>query len=164
MNKLELLLVEHTDPDDDNDYAYLFVETLIDGARVTPFGVHRYATDLSEFEKSLTHDGKFYIITCSCGIPECIEARAIVVKHIGNIVRWRVDLRTFVGTFEFSRRQYREAWDTVIKQGDTLIGSLLAEGKSLEVVSFQSEQYFRPILREGSGSILDIHLQGSDDI
>jgi hypothetical protein len=164
MNTLELLLREYRDPEDEDEFVYLFVETLVDGVQVSPFGIHRYATDLSEFEKSLAHDGKFYIITCSCGFPECIGARAIVVKHLGDIVRWKVNLIKRIGTFEFTRSDYQKAWDTVIEQGNALITSLLAEGKRLAVISFQSERYFRPIPREKSESIFEILFPGSEDI
>jgi len=65
MNTLELRLVDRYETD--NGQA-LVVELGIDGQSVANFGVDSYGIDLVEYKRSISQDGKYFILTCGCGI------------------------------------------------------------------------------------------------
>lgn len=65
----------------------LMAEVWVDGEPLANFAV--YVTCLSELERSVWEEGRFDILTCTCGIPACVGiVDGIRVSRKDGVVRW----------------------------------------------------------------------------
>jgi hypothetical protein len=122
MNKLELQLAAHSVANDGK--LYLVVDINVDGVAIVNFD--SYATNLNEFERSITESGNFYIVTCWCGDALCagIE-KPVHVHHEHEFVRWQMPSPKPLRHFVFERANYLSALPNLIAQGEQLIDDLL---------------------------------------
>ena len=93
---------------------YLMTKVLVDGQVLVAYEQLWLGVDIGELRKSMSSDGDFYIVTCSCGEPRCAGIReGIRVYRDTRNVHWVV--RGFGATraLVFDR----EAYATAIEQG-----------------------------------------------
>lgn len=87
----------------------------IDDAELVPYD--DYVVDMRELFESLSADGDRWIITCTCGAPNCAGVEGPVsVTRVDRVVRWNVpgrrrsDARTpLAGAFSFDADAYDSA-------------------------------------------------------
>lgn len=110
MNKLELQSKIYRFDDDDNLYFVSII--LVDGESIVDFSY--YATSLAELKDSIQHNGKYFILTCWCGVPDCagIE-QGIQVTHHQDTVKWTITQPKPYRVFTFSADEYK----TIITEG-----------------------------------------------
>ena len=71
-----------------------------------------YPVDLIELIRSKESEGKFFIFTCSCGIPECGGIyEAVKVKYLDKTVTWEIPKKTKI---EFCAFEYINEINKVI--------------------------------------------------
>lgn len=70
-----------------------------------------YALDVGELRQSQVRPGSFFILTCWCGVPECVGMDAGISVHTdAQWVTWQVSSpRTVQGVWRFARPAYDEA-------------------------------------------------------
>ncbi len=84
----------------------------------TPSGL---AVDLYELFKSTKRNGRYFILTCSCGMPDCagIE-QGITVRHHRDEVRWMIKDRGLVNNapvhFTFDSALYKREVRNALQQ------------------------------------------------
>ncbi|MGI0481499.1 hypothetical protein ACN4EE_11995 [Geminocystis sp. CENA526] len=119
MNKLELQSKIYRFDNDDNLYFVSII--LVDGDSIVDF--FYYATSLTELKDSLENNGKYFILTCWCGVPDCagIE-QGIQVTHYQNTVTWTITQPKPHRIFTF----YADDYKTIITEGIAKIKQDLA--------------------------------------
>lgn len=61
----------------------------VDDQPLIDFAYFQLAADLMELQRSVDQSGEYFIITCSCGWPECAGIkRGIQVSHQGECITW----------------------------------------------------------------------------
>jgi len=128
MNKIEFILSKYKGTGDDDGKNYLVVEIKIDDNLLTDF--QYYATDLDALTQSAHKSGYYFILTCWCGIPECVGIyNPIEVKHREDKIIWKITDPKPLNKkgFEFDKKGYAAAIEKVIAQGNELIEQLAIE-------------------------------------
>lgn len=88
----------------------IVTEILIDGKPFTDFKKNSYSVDLSALELSIKESGKFYIITCICGYPNCAGIKkGIQVSHEDDCIQWKSYLNNEVKECCFNPIEYQIA-------------------------------------------------------
>ena len=100
---------------------------LIDGVRFNKV----FTLDLQKLIRSVSGNGHFDILTCTCGEAGCEYLDdAIVVRHTPGHVYWRVrrplqledyDIRIDFSNYVFQAEQYREALATGLAQARRML-------------------------------------------
>jgi hypothetical protein len=94
---------------------YVWVELLVDDEPLLEYFQH-YAIDLQSLVSSQYSPGDYFIITCTCGLPQCAGiTKPIVVTHDGEIIQWVVKSIHPVETYQFDRIQYQTAIERGLK-------------------------------------------------
>ncbi|NCO73662.1 MAG: hypothetical protein GW795_15060 [Cyanobacteria bacterium] len=113
MNKLDLHSKIYRFDNDDNLYFVTII--LVDGKPIADFSY--YATSLTELNNTLKQNGKYFILTCWCGVPDCagIE-QGIQVTHYQDTVKWTINQPSPHRVFTFSENDYKAVITEGIKQ------------------------------------------------
>lgn len=86
----------------------LLAAMLVDGEPVADFGW--FATWLLELQRSVREGGKYFLLTCWCGMPECAGiCEPVRVIHEFDAVRWEITQPEPPRVFTFEATAYREA-------------------------------------------------------
>lgn len=93
---------------DDSGKSYLVPVAEVDRAPLADFKV--FALDLKELLRSLSEDGEHFILTCWCGVPDCVRiASGFIVVHRDNKIQWRPSYPVNGKTLIFDAKDYAEA-------------------------------------------------------
>lgn len=80
----------------------LNLNIIVDGKNIDCL---RYV-DSDELIKTLSHSGKYYIYTCTCGNPECGGIyHPVAVEHNESYIYWTM-INPYGGMFKFNKEQY----------------------------------------------------------
>lgn len=129
-----------TYPHDGADF--VVVELCVDGDALADFSY--YATDLEELTRSLDTDGKFCILTCWCGVPECAGIYSSVgVRHQGGRVYWHVPQPSTPEDFVFEKADLQAALLTFNKQRKRFVAERAYSDKTPYLITpTQNEPFF----------------------
>ncbi|MEO0488064.1 MAG: hypothetical protein AAFZ49_00730 [Cyanobacteria bacterium J06659_2] len=117
----------------------LTFEIFVDGQAFTDFSY--YAVDLAALVQSMHQDGQFYIITCGCGVPDCIGiVRGINVLHRQGLVSWLITQPRPSRTLTFERTSYEEAIYAAIHQGRQMITDATQNSQNIEIFPLQNKK------------------------
>ena len=136
MNRFELRVsVEHHDSGSD----FLVAGVVIDG---TVFGAGEYATSLAALRSSLERDGEHFILTCSCGIPECARLdTGVFVVRAGGVVQWTVREPGPERTYRFDAEAYRSAVERAVEQAHAMVATSRRRGRKYVHVVPHGEEF-----------------------
>ena len=101
--------------------------------------------DLANFAACLDAPGDYFILTCTCGIPQCNNLwRAIAVTHAGEDMLWEIVQPAPARSLRFSRAAGRQALgaltDAVRKK--LFVRRLLASGDApLEILPEETAEF-----------------------
>ena len=125
----------------DSDAKQLLVPRLwVDGALLADFS--RYAVDLNALAKSKTQAGEFFLLTCWCGVPDCVGIHSgIRVSHAGGTVRWQ-GLRPFAAAdLAFEAADYARCIEELLAAIPQRAAELEAGGATPDIVPYGCEAY-----------------------
>ena len=93
----------------ETDQRWLLLELAVDGEPLADFSL--LATDRAELARAAGEAGGFFILTCWCGVPECVGIeRPVQVEHLASgQTRWRVRDPAPAREWLFDSSQYRQA-------------------------------------------------------
>lgn len=98
-----------------NDSSWFVIALLVDGEPIVDF--HCYSIFLAELKRSLVGSGTCFILTCTCGFPECAGIHeGVNVVHKEKIVEWTVVQPRPQRTFSFDSAAYEHAVTYGIEQ------------------------------------------------
>ena len=145
MNRLELKLKAHSHSD---GIDYLVLEIKVDGQLLADFEC--YASDLAALMRSIESNGEFFILTCWCGIPECVGIkRGVKVRHENKVTYWQVQQPEPQRSFVFERAAYEQTIREVVKQGNRLIVYLASSGSHrIEITPDLNKRFFESKLKQ----------------
>lgn len=85
------------------------IEVIIDNHKIHNF--KEFPINILDLINSKKNNGDFYIFTCSCGIPECMNIYPVAIKHKENHVLWNFEK----GSFKFEKHDYQKKIDLVVE-------------------------------------------------
>ena len=93
----------------ETDQRYLLLELAVDGVPLADFSL--LATDRAELARAAGEGGEFFILTCWCGVPECVGIeRPVQVEHLASgQTHWRLRDPAPAREWLFDSAQYRQA-------------------------------------------------------
>lgn len=96
-------------------------EILIDGQSIS----HGYVIDMQAVVASFAAPGDYFLLTCSCGVPECAGLfQPIHVAHLGDgIIHWHIEQPEPEREFYFSAGQAIHSLLTGLRKASTLGGA-----------------------------------------
>lgn len=127
-------------PHDGTDF--VAVELRVDGDTLADFSY--YATDLEELVRSLDADGKFSILTCWCGVPECAGIYSSVgVHHQGGRVYWHVPQPVTPKDFVFDKAGLQTTLLAFSKQRKHFVAERAYSDRTPYIIApMQNEPFF----------------------
>ena len=110
---LELKSRLHTSETDNN--LYFVDEIFVDGEAIADF--RSYPTSLSHLKRSVVSSGTYFILTCWCGIFECVGIyNGVQVVHEHETVKWIISQPEPQRVFVFGADAYERAVAQGIEQ------------------------------------------------
>ena len=105
-------------------------EVMIDGQSIS----HGYHLETGELIKSFEGSGDYWLLNCSCGVPECAGLYApFHVTHLGGgVIHWHIEYPEPEREFYFSKGQAIQALITGFRARDSLGIDLLTKLRSLQ--------------------------------
>lgn len=126
-------------------HAFLYIEIEIDSNPIISFKQRGVTISLPNLIASQSHDGEWYIYTCTCGESWCHGINdSIYVRHNLDSVYWTINRFLPVKVFRFEPRQYQN----VIETGISKIRELL-EQEPKAILHNPIRRYFYPWLCQG---------------
>jgi hypothetical protein len=108
VNTLQVRTAERRDPD--TGHRTLVPNVYVDGAAVVDLEERWLGIDLHQLAATLRQDGEHFIITCSCGVPECAGIKVgVKVRSDAKCVHWTVRGVGPTKVFSFPREAYAAA-------------------------------------------------------
>lgn len=95
----------------------IVTELIVDGQLLPDFKMDSLTVDLCALEQATRESGKFTIVTCICGYPNCAGIKQrIRIEHAGGCVRWRGRILDEEQTFAFDLGEFQAAVERGIEQ------------------------------------------------
>lgn len=128
---------------DNQNIQYLVTSIFIDDVELADFEI--YCTDLECLHDSFTHNGEHNILTCWCGVPDCVGLRrGISVTHLDNAVVWNM-LEPNEHKYIFSKPDYLNLFKLLKSELFNLKYSI-SSFDSLEIVPYLGEEVISKIM------------------
>lgn len=125
---------------DESGTPFLVPVALVDQKPLADFKT--YAINLNELSRSRTEQGEHFILTCWCGVPECVRIDAgFTVENHGNTIQWKTKYPDTPRTITFSAQAYHQAVTELITRLPVEFGNARALHPKLELVPSGCERF-----------------------
>jgi hypothetical protein len=121
---------------------YVIVGLTVDHTSLADFSY--YAIDLAELIRSLNQSGEFFILTCWCGVPECVGiGQGVLVRQEENQIHWQISAPFPHNEYVFSRDAVQNALAVLKKDIKRFVAERIYSDKTpYHVVPRDNEAYF----------------------
>jgi hypothetical protein len=143
MDQLQLIIRFEQAPTEPEGKLYLGVEAVVNGQLVA--AIHYLPLDLVALRASAKVPDKYYLWSCTCGIPECAGIwEPVAVTHEAETISWHCNARPLedFGMLKFDKATYQHALTRLLEQLQYELSVRRAIGEQFEWVIDQEDALF----------------------